>query len=74
MRAARQIAAECRVVTEAAEAEAEAEAAAAARQRRLRDAAAHADELAALRGEVVRKMMMMMTVLRVRIRVLAVSL
>ena len=74
MRAARQIAAECRVVTEAAEAEAEAEAAAAARQRRLRDAAAHANELAALRGEVVRKMMMMMTALRVRIRVPAVSL
>ena len=72
MRAARQIAAECRVVTEAAEAEAEA--AAPARQRRLRDAAAHADELAALRGEVVRKMMMMMTALRVRIRVPAVSL
>ena len=72
MRATRQIAAECRVVTEAAEAEAEA--AAPARQRRLRDAAAHADELAALRGEVVRKMMMMMTALRVRIRVPAVSL
>ena len=69
MRAARQIAAECRVVTEAAEAEAEAEAAAAARQRRLREAAAHADELAALREEVVRKMMMVMTALRVRIRV-----
>ena len=62
------------MVTEAGEAEAEAEAAAAARQRRLRDAAAHANELAALRGEVVRKMMTMMTALRARIRGPAVPL